>query len=104
MNDAVEIETIHAVGQSPPIGLKTNAESYKGKIETTLGEWNAILLLQGYPSGIRINGAVIAMTAYVGGFSKTYTGVAFSTQGLSVKAKDKNVMISLDFEALSIDQ
>lgn len=100
----VETETIWAVGQAQPIGIKTNAESYKGKLEVQLGEWNAILQLAGYTSAIQMNGVIIAVTAYVGAFNMTVSGCVFSSQAINIKAKDKMTVASMDFEGLSIYQ
>lgn len=101
-NESAENEVIYAVGTNLPIGNKTNAESYGGRLGIQNGELNAILLLQGYPTAIRITNATIAITAFTGGYAKTYTGVNIHGSALNVKSKDKQSVANLDFTALAI--
>lgn len=101
-NESVENETIYAIGTPQPIGNKTNAESYGGRLGIQHGELNAILLLQGYPSAIRITNATIAISAFTGGYNKTYTGVNIHGSALDIKSKDKQTIVNLDFTALAI--
>jgi len=101
-NDASEGEVIYAVGQEDPIGNKSNANKYNGKISLQIGESNAILALSGFNSFIRVRGATLAIAALQGGFSKVYTSVNINTDSGSVKAKDKESLTSLDFEAIGL--
>lgn len=97
-----EGETIYAIGQEDPIGEKSNANKYAGKMSMQNGEMNAILLLEGLSSAIRIRNAVIAIGALVGGFKKTFIGCNINTGNVDVKRKDKESIISCDFNAVGI--
>ena len=100
--DASENESIYAIGQEDPIGEKSNANKYSGKLSLQAGEINAILAIEGFPSAIRIRGAVLAVTALSGVFSKTYSGINFNSANLDVDNKAKESLMNIDFNALSI--
>lgn len=101
-NDKSEGELIYAVGQEDPIGNKSNANSYDGKISLQMGEVNALLALCGFNSSIRIRGAQLSIAALTGGFVKAYTSVNINTDSSSVKNKDKETLTSLDFMAIGL--
>lgn len=100
----VEDETIYAIGFRNPIGEKSNAKSYKGKITMQAGEVNAIMLLAGLNDATQIVGAVLAITAIQGGFARVFTGVNFNTESLAVKAKDKQTIISINWKGVGVNQ
>lgn len=101
-NDASEGEDIYACGTEEPIGNKTNANSYKGKLNLQIGEMNAILAASGFDSAIRIRGGTLAITALVGRYAKVYKNVNILTDSSSIKAKDKESLTSLDFNAIGL--
>lgn len=100
--DASEGENIWAVSVEDPIGNKSNANSYKGKISMQVGELNLLLSACGFDSAIRIRGATLALTALQGGFAKVYKGVNINTDSASTKAKDKESLTSLDWIAIGL--
>lgn len=100
--EASEGETIYAIGQEDPIGEKSNANKYSGKFVVQVGEANAILLLEGLLSMIRIRNAVIAITGVTGGFAKTFTGVNINSANVDLKRKDKESLMNCDFNCLGI--
>lgn len=101
-SETSEGETIYAIGNSDPIGEKSNANKYGGKISLQVGEANAILSLEGLASMIRIRNAVIAVTAPTGGFAKTFIGVNINTANVSMKRKDKESLMNCDFNCVGI--
>lgn len=101
-DDSSEGETIYAIGNEDPIGEKSNNNKYSGKFSMQTGELNAILLLEGMASAMRIRNATIAVTAVVGGFSKVWSGVNINKASGGVKRKDKETLTSMDYAAVSI--
>lgn len=101
-SDASENESIYAIGQEDPIGEKSNANKYSGKLTLQAGEINAILGLEGFPSAIRIRGAVLAVTGLSGVFKKTYSGINFNSANFDITNKSKESLMNIDFNALSI--
>ncbi len=101
-NDASENEDIYAIGQEDPIGNKSNANKYSGKISLQVGEANALLSLSGYNSFIRVRGATLAITALTGGYAKTYLNVNINSDMSSTKAKDKESLTGIDFNAIGL--
>lgn len=101
-NDASENEEIYAMGSEEPIGNKSNANSYKGKITLQVGELNAILALSGFNSAIRVRGATLGITAITGGYAKVYKNVNFNTDNSSSKAKDKESLVSIDWSSIGL--
>lgn len=102
MSETSEGETIYAVGEEDPIGEQSNANKYSGKLGLQVGELNAILLIEGLRSAIRIRNATISVVALKGGFSRTYLGCNINTSTCDVKRKDKESLYSLDFAAVGI--
>lgn len=99
---AREQETIYAIGEEKPIAEKTNAVKYAGKLTIQVGEISAILQLCGFIESTMIKGATLAITAIQGGFSRVYSGLNINTEGISVKAKDKQSMANLTWAALDV--
>lgn len=101
-SETSEGETIYAIGQEDPIGEKSNANKYGGKMVIQNGEMNSILLLEGLVSAIRIRNAVVAITGIVGGFAKTFLGANINTANVDLKRKDKESLINCDFNCVGI--
>jgi hypothetical protein len=101
-NNAREEETIYAIGEEEPIGQKRNAVKYSGKMTMQVGEVNAILSLTGMREATQIANATLAITAIQGGFSRVYTGMYINTESVDIKAKDKQSICNLDWNALGI--
>lgn len=101
-DDASEGELIYGIGQEDPIGNKSNVNSYKGRITMQLGEVNALLAIAGFNSSIRIRNAQLSIAALTGGFVKSYTGININTDSSSIKAKDKQTLVGLDFLSIGL--
>lgn len=101
-SNAREEETIYAIGDDEPIGQKRNAVKYSGKLSMQFGELNAVLQLAGYREATQLTDATLAITAVRGGVSRVYSGLSINTEGVDVKAKDKQTIANLDWNALSI--
>lgn len=101
-NDTASGELIYAIGQRDPIGNQSNENKYDLKFTMQLGELNAILLICGFISSIQINGAQVAVAALTGGFQKSYQSVNINSDSSSIKAKDKETLVSLDGLAIGL--
>jgi len=101
-NDGASGELIYAIGQRDPIGNQSNENKYDGKISMQLGELNAILGICGLASAIQINGAQISVAALTGGFRKSYQSANCNTDSSSIKAKDKETLVGLDWLAIGL--
>jgi hypothetical protein len=100
--DASEGETIHAIGDEEPIGNKSNANKYSGKLTMQIGELNVILQACGFNSAIRVRGATLAITALTGGFAKVYKSLNINSDTESTKAKDKESLVTMDWMAIGL--
>ena len=101
-NHATENELIYAVGDVNAIGNKQNATKYSGKFTIQAGEMELILLATGLKSAIQIPNATLSIVATGSTLSKTYTGMCINTEDISLKAKDKQSMVNLDWTAINI--
>lgn len=101
-NDEASGELIYSIGQRDPIGNQSNENSYKGKISLQLGELNAILQTCGLASSIQINGAQISVASLTGGFRKSYQSANCNSDSSSIKAKDKQTLVNLDWLAIGL--
>ena len=101
-DDSVEGEYIRAIGQTGAIGNKTNNESYKGGWSVQSGEWNSILQLGGYQSGMQIQGATLSIAALVGAFAKTYRNLNILKDSGAITAGGKQTMNKLDWQAIGL--
>lgn len=99
---AREEETVYSIGEEEPIGQKRNAAKYSGKLSMQLGEIAAILALCGFVESTAIANATFAITAIQGGFSRVYSGFYINTENVDIKAKDKQTIVSLDWNALAV--
>lgn len=97
----VESEYIHSIGTEEPIGLKTNTATYPGKLSLQAGELELFLAAQGLVFASQITDAVIAI---IGGTTlvKVFKGVVIKSHKGSVKVKDKQSLITLDFESIGV--
>lgn len=101
-NIAREQETIYAIGDEDPIGEKRNGNKFSGKLTLQVGEMSAILMLAGLVESTQIVNATLAITAIQGGFARVYSGLNINTETIDVKAKDKQSMVNLDWNALKV--
>jgi len=95
-------ETIHAIGQQTPIAVKSNATSYKGKLGLQTGEWNAILLLEGFTDATQVQGATISISAIGYVFVRTFKGAVFLSDTVSVRRGNKETLTNIDFEFVQL--
>lgn len=100
-NISKEEELIYAISNQNAIGNKQNAKKITGKLSMQVGELNAILQLEGLPDATEIVNATIAVVALVGGFQRTFQNVNINTEGINIKAKDKQTEAAMDFTALA---
>jgi hypothetical protein len=101
-NIAREQETIYAIGDEEPIGEKRNAAKYSGKLSLQNGEMAAILQVSGYTEATQLVGCTLAIASTNGLFSHVFGLVNINTAGVDLKAKDKQSIISLDWNALTL--
>lgn len=101
-NDTASGELIYAIGYKDPIGNQSNENKYDGKLTMQLGELNALLQICGFSSSIQINNAYLSVAALTGGFKKSYQSVNINSDSSSIKAKDKETLVSLDFLAIGL--
>lgn len=101
-NNAAEEESIYVIGERDPQANKQNAVKRTGKMTMQVGELSAILMSVGLLEATQITGATLAITALVGGFQRTYSGMNINTESVDVKAKDKQSIVNLDWSALSV--
>lgn len=97
-----EDETIYAIGETDPIGEKTNGNQYTGKFEIQKGEMAVILKTTGYASPIQIKGAQLAITSYDGIVNEVYGGINVTSSDYDVKAKDKDTKVACNWKAVSL--
>lgn len=102
VNTNVEEEFIFAVGFEDAIGNKKNARKRSGKLNLQLGEINSILLLEGLQDATFITGATLAISAVVGAFNRTLRQVNINTEVFTIKAKDKSILVPMDWTALEL--
>jgi hypothetical protein len=103
MNATRESETIHAIGQQEPIANKRNNAKFSGAISLQAGEIATILKAAGLVESTQIEGATLAVTSLNAlGIQRVYNGVNFNDEGLDIKSKDKQSIVSIKWEALSV--
>jgi hypothetical protein len=101
-NDKSSGELIYAIGQADPIGNQSNENAYDLKITLQLGEISVLLQVCGFTSAIQIRGAQIAVAALLGGFAKSYQFCNCNSDSSSIKAKDKQTLVSTDWMAIGL--
>jgi len=99
----VEDETINAISTPFPIAEKSNGKTYRGSLAIQMGELNAILLSTGYNDASQLQGCTLALTAIQGGFARIFRGVNFNTERLSIRAKDKQSIATMEWKAVGVN-
>ena len=102
LNTKQEVETGYAIGQEEPIINKKNAKAYTGKISLRIGELVAILVSHGFITAVDINNASLGITSYDGVFHRVYSGLNVTSEDIDVKAKDKDMIIPMSWEAVNV--
>jgi hypothetical protein len=98
-----EHEYFYAIGQQEPFGQNRNAATFAGSMTLQAGEFATILKAAGLVEGTQIEGATLAITSLnVAGIQYVFNELCINSQGLSVKAKEKDSKISLKWNALSV--
>ena len=103
-NIKLEEEDIYAIGSTDPIGSKTNAESYTGKISIQAGEILTFMRAQGYNRTTQIQGATLAILGLPSAafpVAKIFSGVNITSEDLDIKAKDKQSLVTMNWKAVS---
>lgn len=101
-NDSAENELIYAVGNEYAIGNKQNSYKFSGKLSMQNGEMHNILQQIGLPSAVLLPNVILSVISLAGGPATTYTGMCINTAAVSIKRKDKESIISLDWTAINI--
>lgn len=98
----------HALGQQEPIATKRNGVAYTGSFSLQFGEYIKLCDTAGVVEGTEITNAQITMTTnggLAGATNKviTFKEVNLNTTDFSVKAKDTESVIKIDFKCVAID-
>jgi len=101
-DDSVENELIYAVGEQYAVGNKQNAYKFAGAFSLQNGEMDSILSEAGLKSATQIPNAILSITSLVGGPSYTYLNMCLNTSKVSVKAKDKETLVNIDWTATNV--
>lgn len=97
-----EEEDIFAIGQTDPIGSKTNATTYAGKLSAQAGEILTFMRLNGFANTLQIQGATLAIVALGNpALTKIFSGVNVTSEDLNIKAKDKQSLVEMNWKAVS---
>jgi hypothetical protein len=94
-----EDEVIYAIGDTEPIGIKTNSTDYSGKFSVQAGELQAFLLANGFSNATELDGGVLGISSFDGLFGRFFMNLSITSEGFSVKAKDKQSLVNLDWKA-----
>jgi|GEM_PF-1669080 hypothetical protein len=98
-----ESKTIYAIGQEEPIGTKRNAAKYTGSIGVQVGEIMTALKLLGLVEPTQISGGVLAFASLNPlGLQCVFESVNINSGKLSVKSQDKDSIVNLSWEAISV--
>jgi hypothetical protein len=101
-NIKLEEEDIFAIGQTDPIGSKTNATTYSGKLSAQAGEILTFMRLNSFANTLQIQGAVIAVVAIANPLlSKIFSGVNITSEDFNIKAKDKQSLVEMSWKAVT---
>jgi hypothetical protein len=101
-DEKAETETFHSVGNSDPIGVKSNANSYNCKFTLQEGEYAILLKVLGINSAIEIPTATLAVVGLSNLNSYTFKNIVFGGAAMSVKNKDKETLRVLEATVLKI--
>jgi hypothetical protein len=103
MNSARESENIHAIGQQEPIAIKRNNATFDGSLEIQVGEFATLLKAAGLVEGTEIENAALAITSLQpAGVQRVYSGLNINSEGIDIKEKSKDSMVSLKWNALAV--
>jgi hypothetical protein len=103
MNAERESETIHAIGQQEPIAIKRNNAKFSGTLDLQVGEFATMLKAAGLVEGTSIEGATLAVTSLNPlGIQRVYGGLNINSEGIDIKEKSKDSVVSLKWEALAV--
>ena len=98
-----ESEPIHAIGQQEPIAQKRNSVAFSGKLEIQVGELEIILRASGLAEGTQIENASLGITSLnPSGLQRVYSGLNIDSESIDIKAKDKQTLVSMDWNALTV--
>jgi hypothetical protein len=94
-----EDEVIYAIGDEEPIGIKTTASSYEGKFSVQAGELASFLVANGFTNVTELTGGVIGISTFDGLFGRFFMNISLTSEGFSLKAKDKQSLVNIDWKA-----
>lgn len=99
---SAENEQFYAVGQKNPYGNDNNAYKYAGKLSCEAGEAFSLYAANGIKSGVFFLPSVLGIVALDGTYTFTFLGVLFTSDANSIKSKDKNSIVNLDWTAIGL--
>jgi hypothetical protein len=102
INEKIETESQHVVGDVNPVAITENSRTYNGKFSGAVGQMELLLQLNGLSRYTDIANAIIIISSTNGIVVKRIIGVFVNSAGISMKKGDKNILSSLDFEALDL--
>jgi hypothetical protein len=102
INEKIETEAQHVVGDVNPVAITENSRTYNGKFSGAVGQMELLLKLNGLSRYTDIANALIIISSTNGIVVKRIIGVFVNSAGISMKKGDKNILSSLDFEALDL--
>jgi hypothetical protein len=102
INEKIETEAQHVVGDVNPVAITENSRTYNGKFSGAVGQMELLLQLNGLSRYTDIANALIIISSTNGIVVKRIIGVFVNSAGISMKKGDKNILSSLDFEALDL--
>lgn len=102
INEKIETEAQHVVGDVNSVAITVNSRTYNGKFSGAVGQMELLLQLNGLSRYTDIANALIIISSTNGIVVKRIIGVFVNSAGISMKKGDKNILSSLDFEALDL--
>ena len=102
INEKIETESQHVVGDVNPVAITENSRTYNGKFSGAVGQMEILLQLNGLSRYTDISNALIIVSSTNGVIVKRIIGVFVNSAGIPIKKGDKNILSSLDFEFLDL--
>ena len=102
INEKIETEAQHVVGDVNPVAITENSRTYNGKFSGAVGQMEILLQLNGLSRYTDITDALIIISSLDGIIIKKIIGVFVNSAGIAMKKGDKNILSALDFEAVDL--
>ena len=98
INEKVETEAQHVVGDIDPVAITEANRTYNGKFSGAVGQMELLLQLNGLNKYTDIKNANIIVSSTDGVIVKRVIGVYVNSGGIAIKKGDKSILSGLDFE------